>query len=290
MLRCTLLILKSSFRALLRHMDTLKYSGSSGVREHILQMNDMASQLKGLDMEISEGFFVHFIMTSLPAQFSPFKISYNTQKEKWKMSKLISMCVQEEERLKSEQPDGVHGFLYVEKLNKGDRNVLVGNGEKAQVEAVGTLRLVLENDFNLNLVETVYFPSIEIHRDKSRGILRLSQIAYIDKNQMEQDEMEYIPYASAVGSLMYAQVCTHPDIAYVVGMLGRYQINPGICHWKAAKKVMRYLQSTKDFMLTYRKSDNLKVIGYSDSNYTGCVDTLKSISGYVFMLTEGPIS
>ncbi|GKC41887.1 UBN2_2 domain-containing protein, partial [Tanacetum coccineum] len=59
---------------------------SWGVREHIMMMNNMASKLKGIDMEISEGFLVHFIMTSLPAQFGPFKINYNMQKKKWKMS------------------------------------------------------------------------------------------------------------------------------------------------------------------------------------------------------------
>ncbi|XP_028054946.1 uncharacterized protein LOC114259152 [Camellia sinensis] len=89
-------------------MMTMKYDGSSGVREHILKMNDMASQLKGMDMEISEGFLVHFIMTSLLAQFGPFKINYNTQKDKWKMSELIAMCVQEEERLKVEKLDMAH--------------------------------------------------------------------------------------------------------------------------------------------------------------------------------------
>ena len=74
------------------------------------------------------------------------------------------------------------------------------------------------------------------------------------KNYLETKEMQKIPYASAVGSLMYAQVCTRPDIVYIVGMLGRYLSNPGMDHWKAAKQVMRYLQRTKDFMLTYRKS------------------------------------
>ncbi|KAK2988402.1 hypothetical protein RJ640_007695 [Escallonia rubra] len=102
-------------------MVTLKYCGSNGVREHILRMNDMASQLKGLDMEISEGFLVHFIMTSLPAQFGPFKINYNTQKEKWKMSELISMCVQEEERLKSEQPDSAHVAITGPSKGKGKK-------------------------------------------------------------------------------------------------------------------------------------------------------------------------
>ncbi|KAK2980095.1 hypothetical protein RJ640_004091 [Escallonia rubra] len=75
-----------------------------GTEFKALPMNDMASQLKGLDMEISEDLFVHLIMTSLPAQFGPFKINYNTQKEKWEMSELISMCVQEEERLKFKRP------------------------------------------------------------------------------------------------------------------------------------------------------------------------------------------
>ncbi|GKE38397.1 UBN2_2 domain-containing protein, partial [Tanacetum coccineum] len=96
---------KANASTLILKMLTTKYDGLSGVREHIMMMNDMASKLKGMDMEISEGFLVHFIMTSLPAQFGPFKINYNTQKEKWKMSELIAMCVQEEERLKIEKPD-----------------------------------------------------------------------------------------------------------------------------------------------------------------------------------------
>ncbi|GKC65078.1 hypothetical protein Tco_1097676, partial [Tanacetum coccineum] len=87
---------------------TTKYDGVSGVREHIMVMSDMINKLEGINMEISEGFLVHFIMTSLPMQFGPFKINYNTQKEKWKMSELIAMCVQKEERIKVEKPDVVN--------------------------------------------------------------------------------------------------------------------------------------------------------------------------------------
>ena len=108
------------------------------------------------------------------------------------------------------------------------------------------------------------------------------------KNDLEKKQMDKIPCASAVGSIMYAQVCTQPNIAYVVGMLGRYQSNPGIDNWKAIKKVLRYLQGTKDYMLTYRRTNNLEIIGYSD--YTDCKDTRKSTSGYIFMLSNGPIS
>ena len=73
------------------------------------------------------------------------------------------------------------------------------------------------------------------------------------KRNLEIKEMQKIPYASAVGSLMYAQVCTRPDIAYIVGVLGRYLRNPGMDHWKAAKRVMRYFKRTRGYMLTYRR-------------------------------------
>ncbi|KAA0031872.1 Retrovirus-related Pol polyprotein from transposon TNT 1-94 [Cucumis melo var. makuwa] len=73
-------------------------------------------------------------------------------------------------------------------------------------------------------------------------------------------------------------------------MLGRYQSNPGMDHWKAAKKVLRYQQGTKDYMLTYKRSDHLEVIGYSNSDFTGCVNTRKSTFDYLFLLAEGAIS
>jgi hypothetical protein len=61
-------------------------------------------------------------------------------------------------------------------------------------------------------------------------------------------------------------------------------------HWRAAKKVLSYLQRTKDFVLTYRRFDLLEVVGYPNVDYAGCADDLKSTSGYVFMLAGGAIS
>ncbi|XP_050888799.1 secreted RxLR effector protein 161-like [Lathyrus oleraceus] len=102
--------------------------------------------------------------------------------------------------------------------------------------------------------------------------------------------MERVPYAFAVGSLMYAQVCTCHDIAYAVNVLGRYLSNPVLGHWKAVKKVMRYLQETKNYMLTYKKFGQLQVIGYSDSDFAGCPDDRKSTFGLIFMMVGGAIS
>ena len=74
----------------------------------------------------------------------------------------------------------------------------------------------------------------------------------------------------------------HVLIAFVVGVLGRYLSDPSQSHWKAAKKVLRYLQGTNNLILTYRRTDTLRVVGLSDSNYAGCVDDKKSTSSWLY--------
>ncbi|XP_057468143.1 secreted RxLR effector protein 161-like [Actinidia eriantha] len=101
--------------------------------------------------------------------------------------------------------------------------------------------------------------------------------------------MRLVPYASAVGSLMYAMLCTRPDICYVVGMISRYQSNLGSEHWIAVKHVLKYLRRTRDYMLIYG-SEDLTPIGYSDSNFQSDRDSRKSTSGYMFTLGGGAIS
>ncbi|KAL5717992.1 hypothetical protein ACHQM5_010938 [Ranunculus cassubicifolius] len=77
----------------------MRLTNVKGVREHIMQMRDIAAQLKNLEVEMSEPFLVHYILNTLPQQYGPFKISYNTHKEKWSINELMTMCVQEESRL-----------------------------------------------------------------------------------------------------------------------------------------------------------------------------------------------
>ncbi|RDX86469.1 Copia protein, partial [Mucuna pruriens] len=75
-----------------------------------------------------------------------------------------------------------------------------------------------------------------------------------------------------MGSLMYAQVCTRFDNAFVVGVLGRCLNDLRMKHWKAVKHVMRYLKRTKGNMSTYWKSKILEIIGYSNSDFARCQD------------------
>ena len=77
-------------------------------------------------------------------------------------------------------------------------------------------------------------------------------------NDIERDQMKAISYSLVVGSLMYAQACTCLNISFIVGVFGRYMSDPGQSHWKVAKKVLRYLQGTKDLMLIYQLPTLLK--------------------------------
>ena len=97
--------------------------------------------------------------------------------------------------------------------------------------------------------------------------------------------MKAVTYALAIGSLQYAQVYTRPDLVFVTRLLGKFQSNSRIEHWKLVKKILCYLQGTKCLMMTYRRSDSLHIVGYSDSDYAG--DDRKSTSGYVFTLAGG---
>ena len=99
-----------------------------------------------------------------------------------------------------------------------------------------------------------------------------------------------IPYASAIGSIMYAMVATRPDLAYVVGVDSRYMSNPGRKHWEIVKHILRYLRGTKDARLTFGSNNSTEVQGYTNSDYAGNTDNQKSTSGYVFTYGNGAIS
>ena len=79
--------------------------------------------------------------------------------------------------------------------------------------------------------------------------------------EAEIAEMSRIPYASIVGSIMYAMTCTHSDVACALSMVNRYQSNPGKAHWTVVKNIVKYLRKTKDWVLTLSGRDDLRVVG-----------------------------
>ena len=75
--------------------------------------------------------------------------------------------------------------------------------------------------------------------------LRLSK-ADAPSTDTERAEMANLPYANAVGALLYLAMATRPDIAYAVSVLCRFIANPGLAHWRAVKHVFRYLRGTAE--------------------------------------------
>ena len=105
----------------------------------------------------------------------------------------------------------------------------------------------------------------------------------------EKRDMQRVPYASAVGSLMYAMVCTRPDIAYAVGVVSRFLSNPGREHWNAVKWIMRYLRGTSSLKLCFG-SEKPVLVGYTDADMAGDVDSRKSTSGYLITFAGGAVA
>ncbi|KAK9211123.1 hypothetical protein WN943_000497 [Citrus x changshan-huyou] len=110
------------------------------------------------------------------------------------------------------------------------------------------------------------------------------------KSQEKRDYMARVPYASAVGSLMYAMVCTRPDISQAVSMVSRYMHDPGKSHWLTVKWILRYLYGTVDVGLLFKKDCGQQCVGYCDSDFAGDLDKRRSTTGYVFTLGGGPVS
>ncbi|XP_074327834.1 secreted RxLR effector protein 161-like [Apium graveolens] len=100
--------------------------------------------------------------------------------------------------------------------------------------------------------------------------------------------MKAVPYASACGSLMYAILCTRPNICFAVGMVSRYHSNPRQEHLSAVKPILKYLHKTKEYMLVYKSSDLLP-LGYTDSDFQADKDKRNSTSGCVFTLEGGAV-
>ena len=101
--------------------------------------------------------------------------------------------------------------------------------------------------------------------------------------------MSKVPYASAIDSLMYAMVCTGPDIAHAVGVVSRFMSRPGKQHWEAVKQILRYLKGSSDTCL-YFTGASLKLQGYVDVDFAGDIDSRKSTTEFVFTLGGTAIS
>ncbi|KAK9000628.1 hypothetical protein V6N11_081117 [Hibiscus sabdariffa] len=174
-------------------------------------------------------------------------------------------------------------ILYVDDI------LIIGN----DVPTLQSIKTWLSSCFSMkDLGEAAYILGVKIYRDRSRRLLGLSQSTYIDKvlkrfsmeeskrgflpmrhgislskemcpsSPQERERMSQIPYASAIGSIMYAMICTRPDLSYALSMTSRYQANPG------------------------EGEEELRIKGYTDVSFQTNKNNSRSQSGFVFCLNE----
>lgn len=126
---------------------------------------------------------------------------------------------------------------------------------------------------------------LETPIDKGRKLSKMQS----PQTDAKIKSMAFVPYASAMGSPMYAMLCTSQDICHAVGLVSLFQSNLGIAHWPALKQILRYLKGTKDMMLCYQGGD-LNIVSYTDSSFSDDPDDGKTTRGYIFLLDKGAMS
>ncbi|CAK9821232.1 Retrovirus-related Pol polyprotein from transposon TNT 1-94 [Anthophora plagiata] len=198
----------------------------------------------------------------------------------------------------------VYLVLYV------DDGLIVSENESAIKRVLN----YLESNFKITVDHADEFLGFEIKRDRERRILKICQSGYIKRiiekfNMSEANPCSVpaepgmflpkqtpavegkIPYREAIGSLLFAARVCRPDIEYAVNYASQFLSCYDDTHWQAVKKILRYLNGTRDYGIVYGNSKSpLEISGFTDADYAGCITTRKSRSGFVFILNGGPIT
>jgi hypothetical protein len=191
------------------------------------------------------------------------------------------------------------------------------------VSALKELKRQLTAQFDMeDLGEASFILGIDIHRDRVRRTISIGQSAYVTSllerhgmsscnaisTPMERSfkaaaikapddykatEHDIREYQAMIGGLLFAAVCTRPDIAFAVTTLAQFASNPTSTHAQAVKRVFRYLRGTVDRRITYTGAGSIdsqaELVGYCDADWGGGPGR-RSITGYAFLLAGGAIS
>lgn len=199
-------------------------------------------------------------------------------------------------------------------------NLLIASSRASELLAIKR-RLTQQYEME-DMGEATFILGIDIIRDRAKRSISIGQSAYINtllsRHGMNECNSSSTPmdsgmmheliaaadgyeasvtltraYQSIIGGLMFAAICTRPDIAFAVSRLSRYCSNPTETRYTAAKRILRYLKGSVNYRITYTGSNDRhpQLIGYCDADWAQDRDCKrKSTSGYVFVMCGGAIS
>lgn len=180
---------------------------------------------------------------------------------------------------------------------------------------VDKLLTYLRDHFKIKDIQSSCFIGIEIDK-RSDGSILLHQRGYITRmlnkfnmadskpaptplevghelnkeTTLNGEIINDVPYAEAIGSLLYCAVATRPDLSYALSVLSKYNANPRKEHWTAVKRVFRYLRGSTGQGLLYKQVDHPRVICYTDADWAGDHEKRRSTSGLATFLNTAAIS
>ena len=181
--------------------------------------------------------------------------------------------------------------------------------------SINALKAQLKAEYEMkDLGELKYFLGIQVHRDRERKAIHISQAGYnrtvlerygmqnsnpantplpsgarLTKAAVTETLTEQKEYQSMVGSLMYAMLATRPDLAQTIQQISQFSQKPTKIHEKAVKHALRYLNGTIDQGITYDGKLGMKLESWSDANWGG-EEGRESVSGFVFTLAGGAVT
>jgi hypothetical protein len=177
--------------------------------------------------------------------------------------------------------------------------------------------LVLKNEFEITVGDPSIFVGVQIERNRERKEMFIHQSAYtqriLSKFNMQDANPVSTPaepgmilssagpdddvnsasirFREAVGSLMFLSTVSRPDISFAVNLISRFLSNYNRTHWEAVKRIFKYLKGTVDLGIMYKNSGSeIELVGYTDSDFAGDIDTRRSTSGFIFELSNGPVT
>lgn len=170
--------------------------------------------------------------------------------------------------------------------------------EKLEVKDIGRANFCLGIEINQQLAEvTLNQKKYTLELLAKYGMEKCNPVStpaevgakLIIADQPEERLTNPRQYKELVGGLMYLAVATRPDIAHTVSALAQFNEKPEQQHWRAAKRLLRYLKGTCDHNLTFKKSGT-PLTGYVDADWGNCTVNRRSYTGYAFILGSGAIS
>lgn len=207
--------------------------------------------------------------------------------------------------IKNEKGDVCYILLYVDDL------LIISN----DLNRIKIIKQLLSKEFEMtDIGEADTFLGMQIQRDAANKMISLSQTNYL-KNMVIKFNMadckgvatpmesnidlikntnvdcDDVPYRELIGCLTYATVTMRPDLCASTNYFSRFQSCFQKEHFTHAKRVLRYIQSTLNLKMVYKKQDNAEpLVGYTDSDWAGDKNDRKSISGYVFKVFGNTVS